>query len=113
MADVPWVRLADGSRYREDADLIEDLFGVRPEGSPPMSRADHLAWAQERALEYVDDDPAMAFTSLISDLGKHPNLRDHPGLDLGRMLLAGWAYRDNRFKENLVKEMRNHIEGYR
>lgn len=38
-----------------------------------MSRAEHLEWAKNRALEYVDaGDPRSAITSLMSDLGKHP-----------------------------------------
>jgi hypothetical protein len=38
-----------------------------------MTRAEHLAWAKERALEYVDrGELVLAQASLISDLGKHP-----------------------------------------
>lgn len=38
-----------------------------------MDAAEHFAWAQARALEYVDlNDPANAMASLVSDLGKHP-----------------------------------------
>ncbi len=36
-------------------------------------RADHLAWCKRRALEYLDSgDVANAVTSMLSDLGKHP-----------------------------------------
>lgn len=56
------------------------------------SRADHLAWAKQRALEYVDaGDTQNAFTSLISDLGKHPETIDaarNVG-QLGMMQLMG------------------------
>jgi hypothetical protein len=38
-----------------------------------VTRAEHLAWAKERALEYADQgDTASAIASLTSDLGKHP-----------------------------------------
>ena len=39
-----------------------------------MTRAEHLQWAKDRALEYADQgDMASAITSLRSDLGKHPD----------------------------------------
>ena len=38
-----------------------------------MDRAEHLAWAKQRALEYADQgDVTNAIASLRSDLGKHP-----------------------------------------
>lgn len=42
-----------------------------------MDRAQHLAWAKARALEYVErGDLTNAIASLVSDLGKHEALRD-------------------------------------
>lgn len=38
-----------------------------------MDRAEHLAWAKQRALEYVDlGEQQNGIVSLISDMGKHP-----------------------------------------
>jgi hypothetical protein len=38
--------------------------------------AEHLAWCKQRALEYVDrGELAAAVSSMISDLGKHPDGR--------------------------------------
>ena len=38
-----------------------------------MTRAEHLEWCKQRALECLDLGNAQeAFTSMISDLGKHP-----------------------------------------
>ena len=68
------------------------------------TRAEHLAWCKERALEYVDADPHMAFTSLASDLLKHPGTRGHDALGLGSgLLLAGQL--------NTPAAMRQFIEG--
>ena len=40
-----------------------------------MTRAEHLRWAKDRALEYVEaGDLDQAFASLASDLGKHREL---------------------------------------
>jgi hypothetical protein len=40
-----------------------------------MDRAEHLDWAKRRALEYIDDGHcSLAVSSMISDLGKHPEL---------------------------------------
>lgn len=42
------------------------------------SRAEHLEWAKERALECVDrGEPGKAIKSLISDLMKHPDTKNH------------------------------------
>ena len=56
-----------------------------------MTRAEHLAWAKERALEYVDaGELGSAHASLTSDLRKHPELRDHPAPELWMLgALAG------------------------
>jgi hypothetical protein len=38
-----------------------------------VTRAEHLRWAKDRALEYADQgDGASAIASLRSDLAKHP-----------------------------------------
>ncbi len=37
------------------------------------TRAEHLAWCKQRALEYVDlGDLTNAVSSMVSDMGKHP-----------------------------------------
>ncbi len=62
-----------------------------------MTRAEHLAWAKERALKYVElGDLQGAFLSMASDLGKHPETQNHPGSVLGTgllMLLESWIRR--------------------
>lgn len=42
-----------------------------------QTRADHLAWAKERALAYLPDDPNQAMASLVSDLNKHDDTAGH------------------------------------
>ena len=38
-----------------------------------MNRADHLQWCKDRANEYLDrHEIADGITSMMSDLGKHP-----------------------------------------
>jgi hypothetical protein len=58
-----------------------------------MTREEHLEWAKKRALEYLDaNDPAQGFTSMICDLGNHPELKNHIGIRMGVgfMMLPGW-----------------------
>jgi hypothetical protein len=73
-----------------------------------MTRAQHLAWAKERALAYVDTgDLTAAFTSLSSDLTKHPELGAASTIqnELGLMqLMAGQL--------ESPKQMREWIEGF-
>ena len=54
------------------------------------TRAEHLQWCKDRALEYVDrDDTQQAFTSMASDMSKHPETNDHSALQLGIMMMIG------------------------
>lgn len=71
-----------------------------------MTRAEHLAWAKERALQYTDaGDLVDASASMASDLHKHPDLENHAGIELMMMqLMAGML--------NTPAEMRKFIEGF-
>jgi hypothetical protein len=66
-----------------------------------MTRDEHLEWAKSRALEYLDrGDVQNAVTSMLSDMRKHPETHDHPGLELGaRMLFAGLLSRDDQARD--------------
>lgn len=49
-----------------------------------MTRAEHLQWCKDRALEYVKQgDLGNAYASMASDLQKHDETRDHIGIQLG------------------------------
>lgn len=53
-----------------------------------MTRAEHLAWCKQRALEYVDKgDVTDAYASMASDLSKHPETEKHAAIQLGMMLM--------------------------
>jgi hypothetical protein len=53
-----------------------------------MNRQEHLEWCKKRALEYSDNgDYTNAYASMVSDLNKHEELKNHAGIQLGMMLL--------------------------
>lgn len=59
-----------------------------------VSRADHIAWCQRRALDFVDiGDLAQALASLQSDLRKHPNTAGHPAIVSGMVLVQAGKLR--------------------
>lgn len=70
-----------------------------------MNRAEHLRWAKDRALVYVDAGQTLtAFSSLASDLDKHPETAGHAAAELGMLqLLSGQL--------SSPREMREFIEG--
>jgi len=71
-----------------------------------MTRSEHLAWAKQRALEYVDQgNVSDAFTSMVSDLGKHDELQNHMGLEMMTMLFLSGGLNDPH-------AMRHYIEGF-
>jgi hypothetical protein len=71
-----------------------------------MSRTEHLDWCKKRALEYLDQgDITNAFASMASDLEKHEETAQHPGIMLGMQL----AMAGNLITEN---QMRDFINGF-
>jgi hypothetical protein len=70
-----------------------------------MTREEHLEWAKKRALEYLDaHNPTQGFTSMMSDLGKHPELEKHVGIRMGVgfMLLPGWITNEREVRRWIV-----------
>lgn len=73
-----------------------------------MSRDEHLEWAKKRALEYLDaGDLNNAYTSMMSDLHKHPDLEKHVGIEIGVGFLFCNGWIQNR------EEVRRWIVGFR
>jgi hypothetical protein len=73
------------------------------------TRAEHLAWCKKRALQYVDaGDLVQAYTSMASDLGKHPATANHPGIMLGMGLLM----LPDHGRLGTPQGMREFIEGF-
>lgn len=71
-----------------------------------MNRAEHLQWAKDRALEYVESgDTAGALASMLSDLSKHEDTAGHPAIMLTAMLLF-----DGHL--STPADVRCHIEGF-
>lgn len=71
-----------------------------------MTRAEHLAWCKQRAIEYVDrGDVAQAWASMISDMSKHPGTTDHAAIELGMLMVMAGHLKD-------PSEMRQYIEGF-
>jgi hypothetical protein len=73
-----------------------------------MTRAEHLQWAKDRALEYADQgDMGNAIASLRSDLGKHPETAPSVSIvDSLMMPLTLMGKFDN------PRELRTFIEGF-
>lgn len=72
-----------------------------------MTRDEHLAQCKKFALKYLDEgNPREAFTSMLSDLRKHPETENHKGGEIGVMfmMLPGWI--DN------PQEVRRWIVGF-
>lgn len=71
-----------------------------------MTRGEHLQWCKDRANEYVDrNECSEAFTSMASDLTKHPETTNHPGMQLGIMMMMNGLLATPR-------EMRAFINGF-
>jgi hypothetical protein len=54
-----------------------------------MTRAEYMKWSKDRALKLLEDGkPEQAWTSMVSDLNKHPETAGHIGIKMGINLLA-------------------------
>lgn len=69
------------------------------------SLKEQLQWVKDRALECLPGDPSGALSSFLSDMRKHCETRQHPGLELTLRLLAGGHLQTAR-------QVREHIEGF-
>ncbi len=49
-----------------------------------MTRDEHIAWAKQRAMDELDfgGGPSTAVASVMSDLRKHPETRNHTAIML-------------------------------
>ena len=67
-------------------------------------REEHLEWCKARALEYLENgDIQNAITSMLSDMGKHPETHVNPALALlGMMTIQNYD----------LGEARRFIEGF-
>lgn len=64
------------------------------------SRAEHLAWCKQRAMEYVNaGDFNQGVTSMLSDLGKHPDTKG--SVNVGAMLML--TVRDRESAKRFVE----------
>jgi hypothetical protein len=72
-----------------------------------MTRDEHLEWCKKRALEYIDrGDGLNGLTSMLSDLRKHDETKDHPGIPVCVQLMMFGASED-------VTQARRLIDGFR
>jgi len=68
------------------------------------TRDEHLEWCKQRALEYVDrGDFTEALTSMLSDLGKHPETAKHAGIALGVMMASAGLLTTRQEIERFIK----------
>jgi hypothetical protein len=71
-----------------------------------MTRAEHLQWCKDRANEYIDAGELVnALTSMVSDLNKHPETKDHAAIELGIILKMTGGL-------GTQEEMRKFINGF-
>lgn len=74
-----------------------------------MTRDEHMKWCKNRALEelefYRRTAPWQGAISMMSDLKKHPETKNHAGIKLtGTLLIAGLL--------KSYEQVKKHIEGF-
>jgi len=72
-----------------------------------MTRAEHLQWCKDRAIQEMEytNEPAQGMASFMSDMKKHPETKDHSALELGLMMMFG-GHLNNK------EEVKKFIEGF-
>lgn len=75
-----------------------------------MTGAEHLEWCKKRALEYLDaGELADAFTSMLSDMDKHPETKLRDTATSSVLVQLGMLY----VEQGDPCELRRWIEGFR
>jgi hypothetical protein len=65
-----------------------------------VTRAEHLEWCKRRAKAYIEEGQLSdAVTSMVSDLQKHPETENHPGSQIGMMMMLSGQFT----KESITK----------
>lgn len=71
-----------------------------------MNRHEHMAWCKQRALQILDEgDLTGAYASMVSDLTKHTETKNHLAIELGMQLMM-----NNHLATE--SDMRHFIEGF-
>jgi len=71
-----------------------------------MNRNEHVEWCKQRALIYIEKGELNnALASMGSDLNKYVDTENHPGMQIGMMLLATGQLNSNH-------KMREFINGF-
>lgn len=71
-----------------------------------MTRTEHMNWAKARAIEAVNNgDILWAFSSIASDLQKHPETQNHSGVQMGIMQMMSGGL-------STPESMRHFIDGF-
>lgn len=53
-----------------------------------MTRSEHLQWCKDRAIEYIHSgDIQQGITSMMSNLSKHPDTKNHIGIEIAMGLM--------------------------
>lgn len=72
-----------------------------------MTREEHIAWCKKRALEYwTHGDLPMAVTSMMSDMSKHEDTKNHAGLEIGKMMFGSPMMYDRTFVLRFIEGFR-------
>lgn len=68
------------------------------------TRSEHLQWCKDRAMEYIKaGNAAQAMASMMSDLDKHPETKNHVAIQLGAMMMFGGMLSDLRETERFIQ----------
>ena len=97
---------AEPPEVTTEQECAENEEAAEPRHALYGTRAEHLAFCKERALEYADrGDLTNAMASMGSDLNKHPETAGHSAMPL-MMMLAANGHLDQ------PSELRKFIEGF-
>ena len=74
-----------------------------------IPRAEHLQWCKDRAMAYVNEGNLMeAVTSMMSDLGKHPETAERSGGALAMLGLLALQQAQQGDRDGVIR----YIKGF-
>ena len=71
-----------------------------------MNRQEHLQWAKDRAIQYLEIDEIFhSWNSFCNDMRKHDELSNHAALSMGTMMMLQGFWKNK-------EECKKYIEGF-
>lgn len=93
-----------GNSSFETLGISENIEPVYRSNTSSSTREDHLQWCRDRAMNILaGGDVTGALASMLSDIKKHEETKNHPTIQLGIMLMMTGNLSSKKQAKDLIE----------